>query len=57
MDHERRKPQKFFGLNLDAEGGANLQQFFDESGIDLEKLNALLRTAKDKETPVSTKTK
>ncbi len=35
--------QKFFGLNLDAEGGANLQQFFDESGLDLDKLRKLLR--------------
>lgn len=42
--------QKFFGLNLDAEGGANLQQFFDESGLDLEKLKALLHKDKEKET-------
>ena len=35
--------QRFFGLNLDAEGGANLQQFFEESGLDLEKLRKLLR--------------
>ena len=35
--------QRFFGLNLDAEGGANLQQFFDESGLDLDKLRALLK--------------
>ena len=34
--------QKFFGLNLDAEGGANLQQFMQESGLDLEKLKNLL---------------
>lgn len=27
--------QKFFGMNLDAEGGANLKQFLAESGIDL----------------------
>lgn len=47
--------QKFFGLNLDAEGGANLQQFFDESGLDLEKLRALLH--KEKEITVSPKTK
>ena len=30
--------QSFFGLNLNAEGGANLDQFMDESGIDLRKL-------------------
>ena len=35
--------QKFFGLNLDAEGGANLRQFFEESGLDLEKLRGLLK--------------
>ncbi len=35
--------QKFFGLNLDAEGGANFQQFIQESGLDLEKLTALLK--------------
>lgn len=35
--------QKFFGLNLDAEGGANLQQFFQESGLDVDKLRALLK--------------
>lgn len=35
--------QKFFGLNLDAEGGANLKQFFDESGLDLEKLRSLMK--------------
>ncbi len=35
--------QKFFGLNLDAEGGANLQQFFQESGLDLEKLRSLMK--------------
>ena len=37
--------QKFFGLNLDAEGGANLGQFMDESGMDLEKLKELLKPA------------
>ena len=47
--------QKFFGLNLDAEGGANLQQFFDESGLHLEKLKAGL--AKDKNGAGSPKTK
>lgn len=26
--------QSFFGLNLDAQGGANLEQFLKESGID-----------------------
>lgn len=34
--------QKFFGLNLDAEGGANLQQFIDESGIDLSRIKDML---------------
>jgi len=34
--------QKFFGLNLDAEGGANLQQFLAESGLDIDKLKTLL---------------
>jgi len=38
--------QKFFGLNLDAEGGANMEQFMRESGLDLEKLKGLLK--KDK---------
>ncbi|HBR14285.1 MAG TPA: hypothetical protein DD723_01925 [Candidatus Omnitrophica bacterium] len=38
--------QKFFGLNLDAEGGANLQQFIQESGLDLEKLTALMGSIK-----------
>ncbi len=33
--------QKFFGVNLDAEGGANMKQFIDESGLDLEKLREL----------------
>lgn len=40
--------QKFFGINLDAEGGANIKQFIDESGLDLEKLRDLL--VKDKKT-------
>jgi flotillin len=35
--------QKFFGINLDAQGGANMQQFLQESGMDLEKLKALLK--------------
>lgn len=39
--------QKFFGLNLDAEGGANLQQFLQESGLDLEKLKGLLNLSKN----------
>lgn len=39
--------QKFFGLNLDAEGGANLQQFIRESGLDLEKLKDLLSINKE----------
>ncbi|OGW79828.1 MAG: hypothetical protein A3G33_02965 [Omnitrophica bacterium RIFCSPLOWO2_12_FULL_44_17] len=47
--------QKFFGLNLDAEGGANLQQFFDESGLDLEKLKALLVKDKNDIGPAKTK--
>ena len=38
--------QKFFGLNLDAEGGANIQQFLQESGLDLDRLNALLKEKK-----------
>lgn len=38
--------QKFFGLNLDAEGGANIQQFFQESGLDLDRLKALLKEKK-----------
>lgn len=40
--------QKFFGLNLDAEGGANLQQFMQESGLDLGKLKDLLQLNKDR---------
>ncbi len=39
--------QKFFGLNLDAEGGANLQQFMEESGLDLDKLKNLLKMKKN----------
>jgi len=39
--------QKFFGLNLDAEGGANLQQFMQESGIDMAKLKELLTLKKE----------
>ena len=35
--------QRFFGMNLDAEGGANLKQFFEESGLDLDKLRGLLK--------------
>ncbi|MEI8011592.1 MAG: SPFH domain-containing protein [Candidatus Omnitrophota bacterium] len=35
--------QKFFGLNLDAEGGANMEQFLHESGLDLEKLKGLFK--------------
>ncbi|OGX12097.1 MAG: hypothetical protein A2351_03485 [Omnitrophica bacterium RIFOXYB12_FULL_50_7] len=35
--------QKFFGINLDAQGGANMHQFLQESGMDLEKLKALLK--------------
>ena len=38
--------QKFFGLNLDAEGGANIQQFFQESGLDLDRLKTLLKEKK-----------
>ncbi len=36
--------QNFFGLNLDAEGGANLKQFLAESGVDLK---TLLQSAKE----------
>lgn len=39
--------QKFFGLNLDAEGGANLQQFIQESGLDLEKFKEFMNLNKD----------
>jgi uncharacterized membrane protein YqiK len=39
--------QKFFGLNLDAEGGANLAQFLQESGLDLEKLKELINSYKN----------
>jgi uncharacterized membrane protein YqiK len=42
--------QKFFGLNLDAEGGANLQQFIQESGLDIEKLKGMLNLNTGKET-------
>ena len=38
--------QKFFGLNLDAEGGANLKQFMDESGFDLAKLKDIIAPQK-----------
>jgi uncharacterized membrane protein YqiK len=38
--------QKFFGINLDAEGGANIEQFMRESGLDLEKLKGLLKKEK-----------
>jgi uncharacterized membrane protein YqiK len=38
--------QKFFGINLDAEGGANIRQFMDESGLDVEKLKELLTKSK-----------
>lgn len=38
--------QKFFGMNLDAEGGANLEQFMRESGLDLDKLKGIFK--KDK---------
>jgi flotillin len=40
--------QKFFGLNLDAEGGANLQQFIQESGLDIEKFKEFLNLNKNK---------
>lgn len=39
--------QKFFGLNLDAEGGANLQQFIQESGLDMEKFKEFMNLNKD----------
>lgn len=35
--------QSFFGLNLDAEGGANFQQFLQQSGIDLKALTELAK--------------
>jgi hypothetical protein len=38
--------QKFFGINLDAEGGANIEQFIRESGLDLEKLKGLFKKEK-----------
>lgn len=38
--------QKFFGMNFDAEGGANLKQFMDESGIDIDKIKSMF--AKDR---------
>ena len=40
--------QKLFGINLDAEGGANLQQFIDESGLDLTKLIETLKGKTEK---------
>jgi flotillin len=41
--------QKFFGINLDAEGGANIKQFIEESGLDLEKIKEfLVKEKKDK---------
>ncbi|MCX5704287.1 MAG: hypothetical protein NT066_07355, partial [Candidatus Omnitrophica bacterium] len=40
--------QKFFGLNLDAEGGANLQQFIQESGLDIDKFKEFLNLNKSK---------
>ncbi len=48
--------QKFFGLNLDAEGGANLEQFFEESGLDVDKLRSLFGK-QEKEVAVAAKTK
>jgi uncharacterized membrane protein YqiK len=38
--------QKFFGINLDAEGGANIKQFLEESGLDLNKLKDFLNLSK-----------
>lgn len=38
--------QKFFGLNFDAEGGANFQQFLQESGLDVIKLKEMLNLNK-----------
>lgn len=35
--------QKFFGLNLDAVGGANLKQFIEESELDISSLARLLK--------------
>lgn len=34
--------QKFFGMNLNAEGGANLEQFLQESGISLDKVKSMV---------------
>lgn len=38
--------QSFFGLDLTAEGGANLEQFLKESGVDIEKIKQLLPVKK-----------
>ena len=40
--------QNFFGLNLNAEGGANLEQFMNESGVDLKRLGNVLDKNTDK---------
>lgn len=39
--------QKFFGINLDAEGGANMEQFLHESGLSKETINQILSKAKE----------
>ena len=43
--------QKFFGLNLDAEGGANFEQFLHESGLDQAQLRELVSQAKPSAKP------
>ena len=37
--------QDFFGLNLNAEGGANFKQFLSESGLSLDQLKNLIPAA------------
>ena len=40
--------QSFFGLDLTAEGGANLEQFLKTSGVDADKIKSLLAAVKAK---------
>lgn len=42
------KTQNLLGLNLDAEGGANLEQFIQESGIDITKILESFKTKTEK---------
>jgi hypothetical protein len=44
---KRSNAQKFFGVNLDAQGGANLKQFIDETGLDVLKTLTIKKTVKD----------